>query len=173
MRRVSTESTAVYKYTVDWELFSNWFWGELMPGCVIKPLFLLLHLLLAVLRQWFPLSKSELAWKSKRLRLLSIVIRAGHWPWVKTCPTLLSGSILHRRMYPHHFFCSSKLPQLPVKKPSSVTKLVVKEANNNVDKALLFLCLLPPLHDIYKELSAGTGNAGKSWGCRGIVEAQN
>lgn len=37
-------------------------------------------------------------WKSKRLRLLSIVIRAGRQPWVKVCSALLSGSLSHGRM---------------------------------------------------------------------------
>lgn len=80
------------------------FWlilGSVEVWTFYHPLFSHCMSLLAVLWQWFPLSKSELGWKSKRLRLLSIVISAGHRPRVETRPIPLSGSISHRHRCPH------------------------------------------------------------------------
>lgn len=86
-----------------------------------------LYLLLAVLRQWFPLSKSELGWKSKRLRLLSIVIRVGRRPWVETCPIPLSGSISRGHMCPHQFSCHLKIVTAPTNKTCGQKTLTIMQ----------------------------------------------
>ena len=47
---------------------------------------------------------------------------------------------------------------------------MVKQASNNVQARKFGLSLLPPLCDIYAEMSACTGNVGK---CQRIAEAHN
>lgn len=132
-------------------VFQADFWGGPQPGHVIKPFSL--HF-----THWqckgshSPLfSRSELGWKSKRLRLLSIVIRAGCWTWVGTCPIPPSGSISHGRVSTSLFLQRKKK-----KRHAVLFLLPSKNLATQAEKTLLFLpSFYFPLHDIYEKLPAG------------------